>query len=583
MFKVISAEFKKIVSKPGIYILAVLLAILLVGGVFIYKPTVYANNAVELNGLDVLSKYSNFENDVIPNVDANIDNTINSVLYYQISVSEGYISHKDNISNLLDTFKSKLKNYLDCANNTTAVADSYMNTVARPDLVKSMENLNSAIDNAINKAKSGSYAVITTEDNYKTYTEAYNNAYSLLKTSVERNKIPEVIKDYQNKYEKDLLSSIENLKYPSISAATIKTYTTNTKGNKLFLLNERLDSIKTEITSLYKKAQNAEIDRLSLAHCNKIDELATQYVAVANTFINMVKYDLISSAFAAVSTKDQLNLLFLKAESKFNSNSLSIRYNYLFDNNKTEDSYAHPLTIGVSSNSSINAYDYAYFILRVFSFIIVVYAVMAACQTIAGEIKEGSMRYYAIRPVSRTNIYMGKMFAILLMSILMTLFSAVIAVCVGGAVYGFKSLQILTIFNGSNPIVLHPIAMLAIFLCSSILELLVYLSIALLLSCLIKSDLFAVTIMLVLYLVNILLPMFVGGANTWLTYYPFSHLSLYSLFGSTVYAVSDNFFNLIFGVKVYAATNLILTIVIVTIMIILFNLLAIKRFNKKEL
>jgi len=240
MFKVISAEFKKIVSKPGIYILAVLLAILLVGGVFIYKPTVYANNAVELNGLDVLSKYSNFENDVIPNVDANIDNTINSVLYYQISVSEGYISHKDNISNLLDTFKSKLKNYLDCANNTTAVADSYMNTVARPDLVKSMENLNSAIDNAINKAKSGSYAVITTEDNYKTYTEAYNNAYSLLKTSVERNKIPEAITDYQNKYEKDLLSSIENLKYPSISAATIKTYTTNTKGNKLFLLNERL-------------------------------------------------------------------------------------------------------------------------------------------------------------------------------------------------------------------------------------------------------------------------------------------------------------------------------------------------------
>lgn len=583
MFKVISAEFKKIVSKPGIYILAILLAILLVGGVFIYKPTVYENNAVELNGLNVLSKYNYFENNIKPNTSEDIESTINSVLYYQVSVGEGYISHKDNISNLLNAFNAKLKNYLDCANDTSAVADSYMNTVARPELVKSMENLNSAIDTAINKAKSGSYAVITTEDNYKTYTEAYANAYTLLKTSVERAKIAEIIKDYENKYEEKLMASIANLKYPIVTASTIKTYTTNAEGNKLYIVNDRLNDIETEIIDLKNKAQNGEIDSLALTYCNQIDELATQYTAVADTFVNMVKYDLISSAFDAVSTAEQLDLLYLQSESKFNSNSLKIRYNYLFENNKTENSYAHPLTIGVSSNNAINAYDYAYFILRVFSFIIVIYAVMAACQTIAGEIKEGSMRYYAIRPVSRTNIYLGKMIAILLMSTLMTLFSAVIAVCVGGAVYGFESLQILTIFNGSSPIVLHPIAMLAIFLLSSVLEVLVYLSIAMLLSCLIKSDLFAVTIMLVVYLVNILLPMFVGGANTWLAFYPFSHLSLYSLFGSTVYSVSDNFFNLIFGMKVYAGTNIFLTVAIIALMIILFNILAIRKFNKKEL
>ncbi len=165
----------------------------------------------------------------------------------------------------------------------------------------------------------------------------------------------------------------------------------------------------------------------------------------------------------------------------------------------------------------------------------------------------------------------------------MTLFSAVIAVCVGGAVYGFESLTILTIFNGSTPIVLHPIAMLAIFLLSSILELMAYLSIAMLLSCLIRSDLFAVTLMLVLYLLNILLPMFVGGANTWLTFYPFSHLRLYSVVGSSVYAISDNFFNMIFGMKIYAGTNIILTAIMIVVVIVIFNILAIKKFNKKEL
>ena len=40
MFKVISAEIKKILSKPSIYILALILAAILVLGVFIYNPTI---------------------------------------------------------------------------------------------------------------------------------------------------------------------------------------------------------------------------------------------------------------------------------------------------------------------------------------------------------------------------------------------------------------------------------------------------------------------------------------------------------------------------------------------------------------
>ena len=103
------------------------------------------------------------------------------------------------------------------------------------------------------------------------------------------------------------------------------------------------------------------------------------------------------------------------------------------------------------------------------------------------------------------------------------------------------------------------------------------------LSSLIKSDLFAVTLMLVIYIVNTLIPMFVGGPNTWLAYYPFSHISLYSLFGSTVYGSSSNFFNLILGMKVYAGTNLGLTIFAIAAFIIIFTILAINKFKKKEL
>lgn len=208
---------------------------------------------------------------------------------------------------------------------------------------------------------------------------------------------------------------------------------------------------------------------------------------------------------------------------------------------------------------------------------------MTACHSIAGEIKEGSMRYLAIRPVGRIKLFFGKLLAILLMSIIMILFSAIVALCVGGAVYGFESLKILTIFNGSTAMTMHPIVMLLVYLLSMFLELAVYASIAMLLSCMFKSDLFAVTIMLVLYLINTLLPVFAGGINSWLAYYPFSHISLYSLFGSSNYALSDNFLNILLGAKVYAGTNIGLTISVTLLFIIIANVIGSILFKKKEL
>ena len=89
--------------------------------------------------------------------------------------------------------------------------------------------------------------------------------------------------------------------------------------------------------------------------------------------------------------------------------------------------------------------------------------------------------------------------------------------------------------------------------------------------------------MMMLYLLNILLPMFVQGSNTWLAFYPFSHLSLYALFGSSVYAVSGNFFNLIFGAKVYAGTHAALTISLIILITLIVGAIAIKVFKKKEL
>ena len=578
MFKVISAELKKMVSKPGIYILAILLAIILVLGAFIYNPTVYSSSYITLTGNTVMEKYTYFIGEgsggIKLQADTSITDASNKILAYNVDGK----SQEENIDDLYDTFMMYYNNYREAAYNDTP--DNVIATY-RANLVSALNSLNAAIATGVNNSSAGAYTILTTRTNYDRYTATYESIRNLFSTNTSN--IADICQEYENNYRNDFTSSIDAFIYPTLSEELIRDYTVNEEGTKLYTELSRLDEINNSILSIYNDVRDGTKDDQSISVMQELEDLVNLYVNTANTFVNLVNYELLSNAFSFVSTNEQMDLLYLDNDTQYDSDTLLIRYNFLFDNNKTESDYAHPLTIGVTSNDEINAYDYAYFILRLFSFIIIVYAIMSACHAIAGEIKEGSMRYFAIRPVNRLTLYFGKFLAIILMSLIMIIFSAIIAVCVGGAVYGFSSASILTIFNGTTAIVIHPIVMLIIYLVSLLLELVVYTSIAMLLSCLFKSDLLAVTLMIVLYLLNTLLPVFVTGANSWLTYYPFSHISLYSLFGSSIYAISNNFLNMLLGAKVYAGTNIGLTITVIVLFIAIINLLATVVFKKKEL
>lgn len=578
MFKVISAELKKMVSKPGIYILAILLAIILVLGAFIYNPTVYSSSYITLTGNTVMEKYTYFIGEgsggIKLQADTSITDASNKILAYNVDGK----SQEENIDDLYDTFMMYYNNYREAAYNDTP--DNVIATY-RANLVSALNSLNAAIATGVNNSSAGAYTILTTRTNYDRYTATYESIRNLFSTNTSN--IADICQEYENNYRNSFTSSIDAFIYPTLSEELIRDYTVNEEGTKLYTELLRLDEINNSILSIYNDVRDGTKDDQSINVMQELEDLVNLYVNTANTFVNLVNYELLSNAFSFVSTNEQMDLLYLDNDTQYDSDTLLIRYNFLFDNNKTESDYAHPLTIGVTSNDEINAYDYAYFILRLFSFIIIVYAIMSACHAIAGEIKEGSMRYFAIRPVNRLTLYFGKFLAIILMSLILIIFSAIIAVCVGGAVYGFSSASILTIFNGTTAIVIHPIVMLIIYLVSLLLELVVYTSIAMLLSCLFKSDLLAVTLMIVLYLLNTLLPVFVTGANSWLTYYPFSHISLYSLFGSSIYAISNNFLNMLLGAKVYAGTNIGLTITVIVLFIAIINLLATVVFKKKEL
>lgn len=586
MFKIISAEIKKSLSKPGIYILSILLAVILILGVFVYNPKVIEDNNKPIEGETFIEKYTAFKGDILTNktygiqldADTKINQAISSINKYIITDSSTSYTQKEYISYLKKQFEEHYENYRECT--YLDITENNISSI-RNTLVNSLDNLYDAIEEANTKSTNGSFVLLSSEKNMNQFIESYKTikAYFNVKLA-DKSNIANYCLEYEKNYKTAFYDALNSFVYPTLKSDFITTYTQNKENSKYALLSSRLNEISNDIETNYNKAKANSEENITLAP--EMDKLANLYIVTAETYSNLITYELINNAFNSVSTREQLNIQYLSNYSRFNSQSLLIRYNYLFTNNKTESDYARPLTIGVTSNNDINAYDYAYFVLRLFSFIIISYAIMSACHSIAGEIKEGSMRYLAIRPVNRTKLYLGKLLSIIILSTILSIFSFVIALCVGGAVYGFSSLPILTIFNGKTAVVIQPITMLLVYLFSMIIELTIYASIALFLSSLIKSDLLSVTLILMLYLINTLIPVFVNSPNSWLTYYPFSHISFYSLMGSSVYAVGGNFFSTLLGAKVYTSTNLILTVGMIVLIIAIINLLAIKLFKKKE-
>lgn len=580
MNKVIQAELKKTVSKPGIYILALLLAIIMVLGVLIYKPEHQKTNSIEFAGNTILDIYStDFGDGASYGLKLEADDIVASSI---ASLNNYYIDGKtyaQKVDDLKQDFEYNFNLYNQCA--FLPVSNEEYTNEKRTKMLDSLKSLYDTVNNGLNLNNQSSYPVISTKANYDNLTSLYGEAYNLLKTKT--SKIAEICDEFSTNYKSQIENCLATLYYPTISAEKVNDYTVAGNNSKYSAFTENKNEILQQIEALKTEAQTSADENLNEEKINKIKNLITNYYSCSQTYANLIKYDLLTNALTTVKTKDKGSLLYLENETLMESQSWLIKYNYLFNKNKSLADFALPLTIGITSNNETNGYDYAYFIMKMFSFVIIAYAIMAGAHTIAGEIKEGTMRYLAIRPVKRTSILFGKFIAIALMSIILIAFSGVISIVVGGFIYGLKSQMILTVFAGKYAITLHPIVMILIYLISLIFELLVYLSIALLLSTFIKSDILAVTILMVVYLINVLLPIFSSSSIGWLAYYPFSHISLYSLFGSSLVANSQNAFNMLMGAKVYPTTNLALTLLTIAVIIVVCNIVSAKIFKRKEI
>lgn len=572
MRKVIGFELKKLVSRIGIYILVVLMAGLLVAGVFMYEPDKRNTTTLSLVGETVTDMYNSFNNDLKQSYLDEVE-TISSNADTYVTTSANYMKYNnaDEINKLFTTFDDYCLLY----NEASATPSDY--SILLVGINQSLANLKSALDQALTPTKDMTgYYVLTTNDNY---TQLYTliNKISINFTSPISHAFAG--ENYLNEYRAPLHSCLQKLIYPKLES-TAQKYAPN--GAYYVVTTSRIDEIISKIDAEYNKVVLDSSLDTNAGIKNELNTLFNRFVNNVEIFTASYNSELCAEALNSVSNKTtRSKLLGYSNVSLYDQQELAIEYKYYIENNTSSSNFANSLSVTHTSNGKINAYDFTYFVMSLFAIVVILFAIYLASHTISGEINNNTMRFTALRPIKRSSIFFGKYFAIIIISALLLLFGTITSLAVGGILYGFESANILMIINGTHVITAHPIAIIGVFILSMLLMVALYSAFTIMLSAIFKTDLLPMIISVVLYAVNLILPIFFG-AGSWLRFYPLVNVNLFAYFGSSR-LTNDSVLAKIFNTVVYHGMNIWISLIYIFGISIILLLIGRHIFKKREL
>ena len=249
---------------------------------------------------------------------------------------------------------------------------------------------------------------------------------------------------------------------------------------------------------------------------------------------------------------------------------------YLLDNGKFDKDFANNFNFGTTAGFTTTAYDFTIYAMQILTFIIAVFCLFFGAGLIAGEFTGKTMKMLAIRPYTRNKIYLGKLLACVAFMLILLLISFVASFVVGAILYGVDLPNVLLIINATSATVAHPMVVMLIYLASSILNLLFYISLALLLSVVFRSSTVAVLTSFIIYVVTILCNMLMVTVS-WFKWLPIAHLDIFKYFGGASSTGGFLTFNTIIDANLWLSFGYILGIIFV------FNLASLIVFKKRNI
>ena len=577
VFRLASAEFNKIFYRPSIFILTALLIITLVLTNLLYNPsqntTKLGYSAVNVNG--VYREFLNSNNTINKNsIDASFD-----ALYNEIDEQFDSITMDDKLTNLTNRVTS-LYTYLsetiheeqtaiygpsDSSNLTSSQREQLIQVFLR------LKNMSSDLLSYLPQLKAQTLNFYFTNDQYDTIYNEVTQLYEATPQNYDAYRTKEdfffflntLRSSYTLTSSRQIVGSLERLEIDvDTYNELVEKYYTQAKQN---LQNIYYSQIETFLDEHYESTDQEDLDQ--------INEYIAQYYSY--TQMNMTVFE---NKFTLIrinkkSDTELSSLIGYTQVSKYALNEQNSIYDYLLENNDFPYNYLSSFNFNVASGTTSNAYDYTVYSMQILSVLIIVFTVFYACSSIAGDQSNGTMKMIAIRPYTRNKLFTGKYLSCVMFGIMLMLISTVASFIVGAIMYGVPMTQCLVVFNSSAVISIHPILLLFIYLLSLFVNLLFYISLAMFICLLFKSNTLSVFLTSSLYAVQIVLCGLVGGA--WLKYTPFGHFDLFKYFGNSHLGM--------FSMNILPDANFMISAIVLGLLIVIFNSISHLIFKTRDI
>ena len=569
--KLSRAEMQKIFARPGIFIMAFLFILTIVGSAFIFSLPNRSNGIVTIIGSDVQTIYNTYN--------SSNANLLDSKAYYDAQLSSienaivSYTTPSTPIESLQEVWDDMWAAFNSFTLNVYSNPSSASSITAKHSLKGFITDFKD-LYNQIQSQNEDTYTILITEQNHISLLQFLTQLENTIPDDDEADN--QVILDNLNTL--DFLNVIQN-KIDNIQPFEVSEDTINLL-NSYYLVqtNEKLFAIDVQINNFYTANPTSNIP----ADLSEIKRLISNYKLTIEEFEVIVYNSIYLDAFENYSNTQVNNFKHFSDVNVYELRENLSRNLYLFLNNKYEYEYAKPFSVVSPSNVSANAFDFAYFTLELFSFIIIIYVVVLGSGMIAGEERDGTLKLLAMRPFKRHKIFLGKILASLRVGAIFLIIGAVASFITGLYLFGTTSLPVLSVFNAEYIITMSPYLLFAIYLLTIFVEILFYTILAVSISSIFKSYTGAVTVSILIYFISMILS-FVTGAS-WLRIIPLTNTNLFNYFGGAfVNSSAISGINALLTPPILLDTNFIFSGISLVATIVIFLSVALQVFSRRDL
>lgn len=568
IFRLARAELNKLFQRPAIFLMAGFLVVALVLVSFFYNPTLRTDTRISYQGANTTEIHTQFQAEkttIIAELSSLVDE-INTETYNINNNS----SRLDELKNLIANAEGALEDF-----HSELLKDS-----------KNINNMRSKLEVYKTRVLNIQTFLSTIETNIDFFITT--GQLNTLKSFFERlnNDIPSNTTNYtvDNMVELGnflvLNRNFSDHVYPTLNA--LKEITLDvTEVNRL--VEQYYNNIAVGEDSRLSLYEN-QIEEYYLAHIGsskeedmqELNDMFSNYKSIVlmakecldNSFTLLKVNDISNATLSSYVGFSDLN--------KYTLEEALTKNTYLLDYGKFDKDFANNFNFGTTAGFTTTAYDFTIYAMQILTFIIAVFCLFFGAGLIAGEFTGKTMKMLAIRPYTRNKIYLGKLLACVAFMLILLLISFVASFVVGAILYGVDLPNVLLIINATSATVVHPMVVMLIYLASSILNLLFYISLALLLSVVFRSSTVAVLTSFIVYVVTILCNMLMVTVS-WFKWLPIAHLDIFKYFGGASSTGGFLTFNTIIDANLWLSFGYILGIILV------FNLASLIVFKKRNI